>query len=164
MGMSDSESEDWRGLLNHAYFYLKFRPRTKKEIHAYLLKKIKKRHWSTDDVEKVMGLLQEQKFIDDQAFVKWYLEGRNKSKPKGKRALQIELSRLGIEKELIDSSLESMDENEIELARRALEPRWKRYKDLDSRKCFEKASRFLGSRGFSFDTIQTVISQLEESS
>lgn len=162
--MPDQESEDWRGLLNHAYFYLKFRPRTKKEIETYLHKKIKTRHWSTDDVQKTLSVLEEQKFIDDEAFVRWYLEGRSKSKPKGKRALRMELTRLGIDQELIDNSLEKMDENEGALARRALIPRWGRYKNLDKKKRFEKATRFLGGRGFSFDTIQSTISELEESS
>ena len=55
--------DDLQTLLNYAYFFLKFRPRTKKEVRAYLLKKIKKRHWSTDDVEKAIKQLEEQNKI-----------------------------------------------------------------------------------------------------
>src|SRR3990167_7384562 len=97
-----NENEDLQRLLNSAYFYLKFRPRSKKEVHDYLLKKIKKRRWSTDDVEKVIEQLEEQNFINDKEFVRWFVDQRNRSKPKGKFVLKAELLRFGIAKDLID--------------------------------------------------------------
>src|SRR3989344_6971885 len=118
--------DDLQILLNYAYFYLKFRPRTKKEVHDYLLKKIKKRHWSTDDVDEAIKQLEEQNLINDREFVKWFVEQRIIGKPKGKFVLKAELLRFGIPKELIDGYLEEHPLEEEDLAFRALKSKWNR--------------------------------------
>src|SRR3989344_2821902 len=125
--------DDLQALLNYAYFYLKFRPRSKKEVFNYLLKKIKKRHWSTDDVEKVVERLEEQNFINDKEFVKWFVEQRIIGKPKGKFVLKAELLRFGIPKELIDGYLEEHPLEEEDLAFRALKSKWNRLKNLSAK-------------------------------
>jgi len=155
------ETEDLRRLLNFAYFYLKFRPRTKKEVKDHLLKKIKTRHWSTSEVDLALKKLEDQSFINDEAFVTWFVEQRNKSKPKSEFAIRRELRRFGIEQEKIDKYFEKNLLDEESLAHKALVPRWKRLKSFDKRKRFEKASRFLLSRGFSYDILRKTIERLE---
>jgi regulatory protein len=155
------EAEDLQELLNYAYFYLKFRPRTKKEVKDYLLKKIKTRHWSTSEVDLALKRLEDQSFINDEAFVTWFVEQRNKSKPKSEFAIRRELRRFGIEQEKIDKYFEKNLLDEESLAHKALVPRWKRLKSFDKRKRFEKAARFLLSRGFSYDILRKTIERLE---
>ena len=155
------EAEDLQELLNYAYFYLKFRPRTKKEVKDYLLKKIKTRHWSTSEVDLALKRLEDQSFINDEAFVTWFVEQRNKSKPKSEFVIRRELRRFGIEQEKIDKYFEKNLLDEESLAHKALVPRWKRLKSFDKRKRFEKASRFLLSRGFSYDILRKTIERLE---
>ena len=157
-----TSDDDLQALLNYAYFYLKFRPRSKKEVQDYLLKKIKKRHWSTDDVEKAIKQLEEQGLIDDKEFVSWFVEQRITSKPKGKFVLKTELLRFGIPKELIDGYLEEHPLEEEDLAFRALRSKWQRFKNLSHKDRFEKSAAFLIRRGFPFDIIRKVISELEE--
>ena len=158
--MNDSQN-DIQNLLNYAYFYLKFRPRSKKEVFNYLLKKIKKRHWSTDDVEKVVERLEEQNFINDKEFVKWFVEQRIIGKPKGKFVLKAELLRFGIPKELIDGYLEEHPLEEEDLAFRALKSKWNRLKNLSAKDRFGKSAAFLARRGFPFDIIRKIIEKME---
>ncbi len=153
--------EDLQGLLNYAYFYLKFRPRSKKEVKDYLLKKIKKRHWSTDSVAKVLSELEEQALVDDKAFVSWFIEQRNAAKPKSQFVLKGELLRFGIAKDLIDEYFNTNEQPEEELALKALQSRWRRFQTLPKKERFEKSASFLLRRGFSFDIIRKVISDLE---
>ena len=153
--------DDLQALLNYAYFFLKFRPRSKKEVCDYLLKKIKKRHWSTDDVEKAIKQLEEQNFINDKEFVRWFVEQRNRSKPKGKFVLKAELLRFGIAKDLIDQYLEENPLQEEDLVLRALKSKWNRFKNLPSQDRFEKSVAFLSRRGFPFDIIRNVITKLK---
>ena len=54
--------------------------------------------------------------------------------------------------------------DEEALARQILEVRWPRFKNLDSRKRFEKAVSFLGRRGFGFDVIKKTVKKLENES
>lgn len=156
-----NNKEDLQNLLNYAYFYLKFRPRTKKEIRDYLNKKIEKRHWPRDLVEKVIKDLEERSLINDKEFVKWFIEQRNLSKPKSRFILKGELLRFGVAKELIDEYFDTNPQPEEELALQALQSRWHRFRPLPKKERFEKSASFLTRRGFSFDIIRKVINTLE---
>jgi len=149
-------------LLNKAYFFLKFRPRSEKEIRDYLYKKIKSKHWSRDDAEKVIEELKEEDLIDDKKFVDWFVRFRITLKPKGKKVLVRELKQKGISDELIEKYFSENKIDEESLAFKILEKRWPRFKNLDSRKRFEKATRFLMSRGFNYDLIKKTISKLQD--
>ena len=155
-------SEDLQELLNKAYFFLKFRPRTKKEMRDYLYKKIQKRHFSRDDADNVIEELEEKKFIDDKAFVEWFADQRSRGKPKGSYVLKGELLRFGIEKDLIDFYLQENPLKEEDLALKALQSKWHRFKNLPKKERFEKSAAFLSNRGFSFDLIKEAINKLQE--
>ncbi|OGK15827.1 hypothetical protein A2774_05830 [Candidatus Roizmanbacteria bacterium RIFCSPHIGHO2_01_FULL_39_12c] len=157
-----SSNDDLQELFNKAYFYLKFRPRTKKEMQKYLYKKIQKRHFSRIDADKVIADLEEQGLIDDQAFVEWFVEQRARGKPKGGFVLKGELLRLGISKELIDKYLQNNPLDEEKLAFQALKSKWHLFKHLPKKERFEKSAAFLFRRGFSFDTIRSAIRKMEE--
>lgn len=154
--------EDFQKLLNYAYFFLKFRPRTKKEIENYLNKKIQKRHWSCDDVKKVIRHLEELDLINDKNFIKWFVEQRILLKPKSTFVLRQELIKHGIDKEIINEYFSSYSIDEEKLAEKILQERWLRYESLDKRKRFEKAASFLLRRGFNFDLVKKTIAKLEE--
>lgn len=154
--------EDLQSLLNQAYFYLKFRPRTEQEIRNYLNKKILKRHYSTDSVEKVINKLKEQGFIDDADFTRMFVETRSKIKPKGKFVLTQELLRHGINKKVIEEYFSENEVDEESLALKTLETRWERLKNLEKRERFQKAAQFLLRRGFGYDLIKKTIEKMEE--
>ncbi len=156
------DTDDFQKLLNHAYFFLKFRPRTRKELENYLNKKIQKRHWSQDDVKKIIQHLEELDLVNDKNFVKWFVEQRLLLKPKSEFALKQELLKHGTSKEIIDEYFSSYSLNEEELAEKVLRERWRLYKNLDKRKRFEKAAGFLLRRGFNFDISRQTIRKLEE--
>lgn len=159
--MSPEQKEDLQILLNYSYFYLKFRPRTKKEVKNYLYKKIEKRHFSRDVADKAIIELEEQGLVDDKKFVEWFVEQRNLAKPKSQFVLKGELLRLGITKELIDEYFENNPQPEENLALKALQSKWNRFQRLEKRKRFEKSAAFLSRRGFSFDIIRKTIEKME---
>lgn len=154
-------NEDLHTLLNKAYFYLKFRPRSEKEIRDYLYKKIKSKHWSRDDAEEVIEELKKEGLIDDKKFIDLYVRDRTALKPKGKMLLIRELKQKGINEELIEEYFSINKIDEEKLALQILQKRWSRFKSLDSKKRFEKTARFLVSRGFSFDICKKTIEKLQ---
>ena len=85
--MFTEKDEDFQKLLNYAYFFLKFRPRSKKEIENYLYKKIQKHHWSQDDVKEVIRRLEDLELVNDKNFIKWFVGERILLKPKSKYIL-----------------------------------------------------------------------------
>lgn len=154
--------EDFQKLLNYAYFFLKFRPRTKKELQEYLYKKIQKRHWSQHDADKAVHRLEEQHLINDEDFTKWFVEQRTILKPKSTYVLKKELLQHGVTKEIVEEYFSDHSLNEEELALQTLSPRWHRYRSVNRKERFEKAASFLLRRGFDFDLVKKTIAKLEE--
>ncbi|PIY70534.1 hypothetical protein COY89_00710 [Candidatus Roizmanbacteria bacterium CG_4_10_14_0_8_um_filter_36_36] len=152
--------EDLQPLLNKAYFYLKFRPRTAWEMRRYLYKKIEKTHWSRSDADKIINHLLGLGLLDDKKFIEIFIEERKNLKPKGKFVLKQELIKHGIDKQLIDDYFERTPFNEEDLAEKALYHHWSRLKDLPVEKRLQKASQFLFRRGFPFALAKKTLEKL----
>lgn len=161
--MDYERSKNLSRATNLAYFYLKFRARTKKEVKDYLSKKSQKfSYLSPEIIDQVLIDLEEEGVIDDKAFVIWFIDQRLRSKPKGEIALRQELSRMGIAKDLLDDYFQQNPIDQEVEAGKAIARRWSLYSHLDKRKRFEKAANFLLRRGFSFDVIKKTIAEREE--
>ncbi len=157
-----SEENAIQSALSSAYYFLKFRPRTRVEIERNLKKKAQKYGWPDAVIEKALTHLEELNFINDRDFIKLFVEGRNKIKQKSVFALRSELMRLGISKDILDEYFSNNTQNEDELAYEALRSRWPRFARLDKQTRFKKVAAFLANRGFSFDTIKKTIAKYDE--
>lgn len=133
------ENSNFGKAFNAAINFLSFRPRSEFEIRQYLKKK------KVDDVEGIIEKLRQLGQVNDEEFAKWWIEQRNTFRPKGKRALEMELRRKGIKTKVEVG-------NEEELAMKAIKRKLPMPK--------EKVFRFLASRGFSFDTIENIVEKL----
>lgn len=152
--------QDLQTILNSAYFYLKFRFRTEKEMRKFLEKKAEKRKWAKDLIEKAIEELKQQELIDDKKFIQMFVNDRLALKPKGEYVLKQELLKHGVEKELIDEYFANITINEDEIAYKILLSRWSRFKSLPREKRYQKAYSFLTLRGFSFETIRKTIDKM----
>lgn len=148
--------------LNYAYFYLRFRPRSKKELIDYLNKKAKRWKWPEELVGRAIAELEELGLIDDLKFIQWFVEQRSAIKPKGVFLLKRKLSQFGVSKDIVEEYFASNEQNEVEMASKAVSFRWNQWKSLEKRERFLKAAAFLSRRGFSYDTIKSVVAKLEE--
>jgi len=176
--LSEKEVEDlifkneFQKLLDKVHRLLSFRPRSEKEIHDYLKKKIWKLEFGTWKfhkgkfdikkklIDKIIKTLKKQKLTDDYAFVAWWIEQRLTFRPRGKLALRVELAQKGIKRDLAEKMIDQMV-NELPLAKKAAQRKMKTYKRLDNREFCEKMTAFLSRRGFSWETIKTIIDQLK---
>lgn len=149
-------------LLNFAYFYLRFRPRTESEMFQYLEKKAKKFSYTEDSVEKAQKKLKDQKLIDDSQFVIWFVEIRGSSKKKSVAYLKNELRVRGVSNDVIGGYFEEHVIDEDESAAKALRSQWKRFEKEDKRKRFTKSAAFLQRKGFSYSIIKRAIAEIEE--
>ena len=77
------------------------RPRSKKEITDWL--KRKKVHESLH--KGLFNRLKRLELVDDMKFAQWWVGQRSQFKPRGKRALEAELRKKGIKKEVIGSAI-----------------------------------------------------------
>jgi len=154
--------EEFNQALNLVYFFLKFRPRTKKEIIAYLQKKSRRFHFDETTIDAVVKELENDKLINDEKFIEWFIEERSRTKQKSSFVLKSELLRLGVEKTLIDAYFNLHPQNEEELAVKALFSRWHRFQNLPRDEKFQKAVQFLMRRGFDFGVAKKAIDEVEK--
>jgi len=97
--------------------------------------------------------------VDDEAFVDWWLEQRATFRPKGKKALMMELRLKGIDRDLIERSLaEKVDE--AVLAKKLALKRLSFLKKLPSEVQKEKLWGFLSRRGFSWEIIRKTLDEI----
>lgn len=158
-----SENQKLMEVRDAAYFYLKFRPRTKKEVERHLFGKAEKKNWPDEVILQVIEQLVCDGYIDDTAFVDWFVTSRARNKPKSTYALNQELRTRGVSKEVIDEYFSHAPIPEDELAHQALQKRWRRYDGLKPETRDKKAVDFLRSRGFSWDIARRAVAKCKES-
>lgn len=147
---------------NLAYFYLKFRPRTEKETRDYLEKKKRKHKLTSPAIQQAVKELKAERLVNDTSFIIWHVERRSRAKPKAKFLLTQELIKYGVPKDLITEYFQEKVLDEAPLAMQAIRSRWVRWSSFPKEKRFEKAARFLQSRGFSYSVIKNTIADLEK--
>lgn len=133
-----------------ALFLFKFRPRTEAEVRNRLsLKGI-----SPQDLEQVIQRLKQNRLLDDRRFASAWIENRNETRPRSRRALEYELRQHGVESEIIQDSLENIDDEH--LAYLAASRQIRKYQDLEWSEFRIKITRYLNQRGFHYATIKDV--------
>lgn len=159
------EKSDFDKALTLSYFYLKFRPRTRREVELYLEKRAQKYRFAPDVIPSVIQMLEQQKYIDDKKFVDMYVKDRLNLKPRSVFLVRQELGRLGIPKDLLDSYFDTHPADDSSTAVILLQKKMHTYNRLPARERFSKAVSYLRRKGFSYaDSVsayKTVVGSLE---
>ncbi len=149
--------DDFEKYYNKALRFLSYRPRSEKEI----IDKLKSKKASEEVIKKIIIKLKEYKFLDDFEFAKAWVNSRIKIKPRGWRVIQNELKLKGISKEIIDKIYDSGTViDELEMAKKLVEKKISRYKNLPKQEVYQKIGRFLASKGFNWDIIKKSIDEV----
>ncbi len=112
--------------------------------------------------DKAIDALRAQRYIDDEAFARYWVEQRARFRPKGERALVSELMAKGVARETIDLVLGEADPDaETKRAREVIRrpmTRWLLMTDVERKR---KIHQYLAARGFSYDVIEEIIAKPE---
>ena len=138
-----------------AYSFLAYKPRSKKK----LVKKLKQKKVSDNIIDDIIELLEKQKYLDDKTYAKSYLEDKLNSKPIGRRLAKLKLFEKGIDKELIETTIDEnyTEDKEFELASKLMEKFEKKVKHKDPADKRNKCYRYLISKGFDYETAGRVL-------
>jgi regulatory protein len=123
---------------------------------AEIVRRLESKTSDQSSVNAVITWLEDQKFIDDQKFAVWFVESYSRTKPKGKMLLKRDLAQKGISPEIIELALAGISD-EANLAVNLLDKKAGIWSGLPLREYRLKASRFLYSRGFGWNTIESAI-------
>lgn len=134
--------------------YLAGRPHTVSEIHRHLRSK----RFDEGAIDQAIDRLRAQRYVDDEAFARWWLEQRERFKPRGDRALRTELMQKGVARDVIETVLgERAPDADVELAKRALSRPLTRWATLAPQERKRKIHAYLAARGFDYGTIEEVM-------
>lgn len=136
---------------------LSYRPRSTDEIRQ----KLKKKEYDPTAIELALERLTSMGYLDDRTFARFWIESRNRSKPRGQRALQYELRNKGVSDAIIHDLLDTMVD-EVAGAYQAAQKRVRRMRGKTQVEFKRKIGAFLQRRGFNYDAVKQALDQLIE--
>ena len=152
---TDSPGQTFSDALAVSLRYLSYRPRTVHEVRQRLSKT-----FAEPTIEAALSYLLKCGFLDDAAFAVQWRNSRERRRPKGRRAIAMELRRLGVDKEVIESTLEELDETDG-ARRAALKPATRLVEKGCTHETFrKKIGDLLLRRGFNYGTVIETVEEL----
>jgi regulatory protein len=145
---------------SHALRYLSYRNRSKLEITQYLEKK----EHPHPVIQQALDALVKLNYVNDQRFaLEWGRYKINKQKL-GKSRLYVELLNKGIDKEILESALATLyeDNPEAELAKECARKKMNSLKGVEEEKKKRRLIQYLKRRGFSTDIIYQSLKTVSE--
>jgi regulatory protein len=134
--------------------FISFRPRSEAEV----CKNLQKHDTPEEVITEVITRLRKSGLLNDLQFAQTWVENRSTFRPRGRRALAMELRQKGISNEAIDETLSDVDEDS--LAYQAALTQSRKYANLDWLAFRQKMSAFLARRGFNYEVAKPVIEQV----
>jgi regulatory protein len=135
--------------------------RTVAELKRLMSRRVEQGEAGESKMAAVVARLADQHYLDDRAFASTYTRLRQENQSFGKRRVQQELTRKGVQAELVASTLETAyaQVSEEELVRRYVAR--KRIKKPQDEKETARLVRRLVGAGFSFAIISTLLKSWE---
>lgn len=163
--LSPSEADGLRAeldrqeALDRALRYLSYRPRSRAEVERHL----RGRDLSEDAVAHALERCEALGYLDDREFAAAHARDRIRLKPRGKKVLEAELRKKGVDRETarqgIEDAFREEGVEERELLERVAEKRWRQMGSPGEEADPSERRRFAGylkRRGFPFHMIREV--------
>jgi regulatory protein len=139
---------------DHAVKLLARRPYSTAEIRRNLESK----HVPPATIDEVLAKLARLDYVDDRAFAEFWVENRERFRPRGPHALRYELRQKGIPDEIIEAVLGGLDGRAS--AYRAAQDKARRLRGLTAEQFRTRLGAFLVQRGFGYDIVREVLEQM----
>jgi len=158
---SRPEPLDEAALYQYAVGALARQMRTVAELKRLMSRRVEQGELGEAKMAAVVARLADQHYLDDRAFASTYTRLRQENQSFGKRRVQQELTRKGVQSELVASTLETAYAgiSEEELVRRYV-ARKRISKPQDEKETARLVRRLVGA-GFSFAVISTLLKSWE---
>jgi regulatory protein len=137
--------------------FLSFRPRSRREMQDYF----RRRGTDSEIGEQVIARLEGNGLVDDREFARFWVENRQAFRPRGTRALRVELRQKGLEGEVVEEALAGIGDEDV-IAREAAVKKLRSFANLDEREFFRRMVGHLQRRGFPYEVGARVTRRLWE--
>lgn len=137
-----------------ALWLISYRDHSKKELTDKI-----KRTCDKESAEKAVDRMEELGLVNDEAYAKNYAKKLLFSKHMSKKAASFELAKKGIDRELSQEILESIEVDERQQIREVID---KKYRNLNDEKIKRRAFSALQRLGYRYDDIRAVFEEYIE--
>ena len=144
-----------RNAKSKAIRYLSLKLLTEMELFV----KLQTKGYDEDIINDVIVDLKSMGYINDRIYAQKFVYERLKLKPKSKRMLKIELERKGISEHIADEVLNNIEYDEDIVIERIIRKKFGKY-DFDDPIVIRKVYSFLAHRGFSLESIKSIIDRI----
>lgn len=135
---------------------LAVRPRSIREVRD----RLRQRDFAPEAIDAAVEKLEGWRYVDDADFARFWVENRERHKPRGRRLLEQELRRKGIDRETVQETLDAADLDEqgsaLELGRAKL----RSYGGLEPHVARRRLGAYLARRGYGLDQIRRSLDDL----
>lgn len=155
--MEASKKSSYKKALNYSLNLLSKSSKTKQE----LIKKMTEKEYNEDTIAAVIAKINDLGYINDQKYIEDFIRNKaDTSQGLNKRTLQNKLIQKGVDKDLIQQSL---DNSCIDEYQNALQVAEKKYRNLkgNEREKKSKLYAFLIGKGFDYDICSKVINNID---
>ena len=150
--------DEVRKAYNKALYYLGFRMRSEGEVRQ----KLKEKEYGDAVIDDAIKKLYTHNFLDDQQFSEALMRTQIKSGKKGPRAIQQDMQKRGIDKQMQKDVLDSYSEEEqLEVAKGLAEKIALKEKTKTPSQINQKISDTLMRKGYNYALIKLAIEDLE---
>ena len=132
-------------------------PEFKQFARTHKIKSKPREIFTKDDIEQVIKTLETKEYLDDRKFAEWFIENRFIGKGVSPLRLRQELTKKGIDKDLIDELLADSPRDEATEIQKVIQKKGKR---LDSKKMLT----YLIRHGFSIDLSRELVAKFYDES
>jgi regulatory protein len=142
--------------VNAAMNLLASRPRSVREVRD----RLKRKGFPAETIDAAVAKLEGWRYVDDEAFARYWVENREANKPRGRRLLEQELRLKGVDRETIRQTIDETELDEGSAALHLGRTKLRTYGNLDPPVARRRLGAFLIRRGYGYDVVKPVLEQL----
>jgi regulatory protein len=136
--------------------FVSYRPRSEREVRD----RLRQRAYPSAAIDYAIDKMRGWRYLDDKGFAEFWVGNRVEHSPRGRRALASELRAKGVDRDVVDEVLDTVDLDEeaaaLELARKRLPS----LANLDPQVRQRRLSDYLARRGYGWDVVGPVLRRL----
>ncbi|CAN5861771.1 RecX family transcriptional regulator [soil metagenome] len=125
-----------------------------------LRQRLRQKGFTADAIDATITRVIEWGYLNDEQFASSWVEQRSANRPRSRRALQHELREKGVDREIIASTIDNADIDELLDARQLAAGKWRKDRDLPLDKRRQRTAGFLARRGYGWDIARQVLDDL----
>ncbi len=128
-----------------------------------LIQKLKQRGFSEQNIDKVISILEQDNFINDERFAELYFRSNFEIKKKSPKKIAYELSKKGVDNSFITNNLNEINEDDI--YNNALQIALKKIRTIntkDTEKLLYSVRNHLLYKAFDMEIVNRVLTELKE--